>query len=296
MRAVIAAALRRGVPASVHLFIDVGMARDGAPAATWNALCLLSRHAEATGALRVTGIMGHLSCADDPDHPENLRERLRFSNAVRTAQRRGLHPRWSHLAATTAATLTGTTSGDLYRIGAGLFGIDPSRTTTVLRPALTLSTSVVSSREVPAGTGIGYGLDHVVDRRTHLALLPLGYADGLPRAASGSAQVWARGRRRRIVGRISMDMAVIDTGDDLLSPGESVTVFGPGSHGEPTVAEWATWAGTIEHEIVTRIGSRVARVHRGETASPLPEFSALPGPPGSPSSSSTTPTETEVSP
>lgn len=260
------AAQQSGRCARVHLHIDVGMARDGAPAAEWAALCAVARELEALGSVRVVGVMGHMSCADRPDHPQNARERLVFANALRAARRRGLSPAVAHLAAT-AATLTGVGSGfGLHRIGAGLFGIDPSRTSDRLRPALSLTTTVVGSREVAAGTGIGYGLDHVADRRTNLALLPVGYGDGLPRAASERAEVLARGRRRPVVGRFSMDMLVVDTGDDLLAPGETVTVFGPGDHGEPTVADWAAWSGTIEHEIVTRIGSRVARIHRSSAS------------------------------
>lgn len=250
----------------MHLHIDVGMARDGAPAEEWAALCDVARELEALGSVRIVGVMGHMSCADRPGHPQNARERLVFANALRAARRRGLSPGVAHLAAT-AATLTGVGSGfGLHRIGAGLFGIDPSRTSDRLRPALSLTTTVVGSREVAAGTGIGYGLDHVADRRTNLALLPVGYGDGLPRAASERAEVLARGRRRPVVGRFSMDMLVVDTGDDLLAPGETVTVFGPGDRGEPTVADWAAWSGTIEHEIVTRIGSRVARIHRSSAS------------------------------
>ncbi len=257
-----AAAARLGTRASVHLHADVGMARDGCPPREWSALCTLAREYEAIGAIRVTGIMGHLSCADDPEHPQNIRERLVFENAARTAGRRGLSPRALHLAAT-AATLTGAVPRfDVSRIGAGLFGIDPSRSTTALRPALTLRSRVVSVREVGAGTGVGYGLDFVSERRTHLALLPVGYGDGLPREASGKAEVLVRGRRRPLVGRISMDMVVVDTGDDVLEPNEAVTLFGPGDTGEPTVAEWAEWSHTIEHEIVTRLGSRASRISR----------------------------------
>nr|BFF16409.1 hypothetical protein GCM10025699_77120 [Microbacterium flavescens] len=106
----------------------------------------------------------------------------------------------------------------------------------------------MSSRVVAAGTGVGYGLDHVVPRRTALALLPVGYGDGLPRTASHRAEVLVRGRRRPIVGRISMDMVVVDTGDDRIRPGESVTLFGPGDGGEPTVADWARWADTIPRD------------------------------------------------
>jgi len=252
--------------ARVHLHVDVGMARDGSPVEAWPALCTIARELEHLGSLHVVGIMGHMSCADQPGHPQNQRERLLFANAVRTARRRGLAPSVTHLAAT-AATVTGVGAGfGLHRIGAGLFGIDTSGTSRELRPALSLTTHVVTSREVATGTGIGYGLDHVADRRTHLALLPLGYGDGLPRAASERAGVLVRGRRRPLVGRFSMDMVVVDTGEDEVAPGEPVTVFGPGAHGEPTVADWAGWADTIEHEIVTRVGSRVARVHRTSTS------------------------------
>ena len=265
LHAVGRAALRAGRPARVHLHIDVGMARDGCPARDWAPLCELAREFQALDAVRVVGVMGHMSCADEPAHPQNRRERAIFDNAVRTARRRALAPRILHLAAT-AATLTGVGRGyDVHRIGAGLFGIDPSRTSTALHPALSLTSHVVSSRAVSVGTGVGYGLDHVVDRPTNLALLPVGYGDGIPRAASGRAEVSVRGRRRPLVGRVSMDMIVIDTGDDRLAPGEQVVLFGPGSRGEPTVAEWAGWADTIEHEIVTRVGSTGSRIHRSVT-------------------------------
>jgi len=114
-------------------------------------------------------------------------------------------------------------------------------------------------RRVSAGVGIGYGHTHVTDRATNLALLPIGYADGLPRAASGRAEVMVAGRRRPIVGVISMDQVVVDLGDEPVDPGTEVVVFGPGDGGEPTVEDWAGWAGTIPHEIVTGIGPRVRR-------------------------------------
>jgi len=265
------AARTAGETARVHLHIDVGTGRDGCPPRDWATLCALAREQEAAGAIRVVGVMGHMSCADDPLSGQNVRERLVFENAIRTARRRALRPHLLHLAAT-AATITGAGAGyGPHRIGAGLFGIDPSHTTDILRPALTLTSTVVSSREAPAGTGVGYGHDFVTPRRTCLALLPLGYADGLPRAASGRAEVLVRGERRPLVGRFSMDMVVVDTGDVLLRPGERVTVFGPGRDGEPTVAEWAAWSHTIEHEIVTAVGSRASRIRRTlDTSTPRP--------------------------
>ncbi|MBL3688291.1 alanine racemase [Leucobacter zeae] len=262
LHAIAGAARRVGVAARVHLHVDAGIGRDGCPARDWAALCALAREHEAAGTIRVVGVMGHLSCAETPGHPQTARERLVFANAVRTARRRGLDPRLIHLAAT-AATLNGEGGGfGPHRVGAGLFGIDPSGTTDALRPALTLRSTVVSAREAPAGTGVGYGHDFVTAERGSLALVPLGYGDGLPRAAAGRAEVLVRGRRRPVVGRISMDMIVVDTGDDLVRAGEPVTVFGPGDAGEPTVAEWADWAGTIAHEIVTGVGARGARARR----------------------------------
>jgi alanine racemase len=114
-------------------------------------------------------------------------------------------------------------------------------------------------RRVRAGSGVGYGHTWVAPAATNLALLPIGYADGLPRVASGRAQVLLRGRRRPLVGRISMDQVVVDLGDDEVLPGETATVLGPGAAGEPTVSEWARWADTIEHEVVTGLGARLHR-------------------------------------
>jgi alanine racemase len=171
----------------------------------------------------------------------------------------------------------------MSRIGAGLVGIDESGTVP-LRRALTLTAPLVTVRSVPAGTPVGYGHTWTAPRPTRLGLIPVGYADGLPRLASPRAQVWVGrqrrpggecrpvggrhptgeghpiGERRPIAGRISMDMTVIDLGpSSQAKAGDTVTVFGPGEHGEPTTAEWARWAETLEHEIVTGLSARLHR-------------------------------------
>ncbi len=252
------AVTRAGLGARVHLHLDTGMARDGAAPAEWAALCRAARAAERAGHLRVVGVMGHLGCADTPTHPANAAGRTAFAHGVAAARAAGLRPPLRHLAAT-AATLTDPAARHtMSRVGAGLVGIDPSGTTR-LSPALTLTAPVVGVRRVAGGTAVGYGRSWSASRPTTLALLPLGYADGVPRATSGRAEVALRGRRRRVVGTISMDQVVVDVGDEPVAPGEVATVFGPGRAGEPTVAEWAAWAGTIEHEIVTGIGRRVRR-------------------------------------
>jgi alanine racemase len=244
--------------ARVHLHVDTGMARDGASPAGWARLCRAARRAEQRGEIAVVGLMGHLGCADDPADVCNAVGRTRFAWALEVARACGLRPAQRHLAATAATLTDPRTHHTMSRVGAGLVGIDPSRTTT-LRPAMTLTAPLVSVRRVPAGTPVGYGHAQRTSSATYLGLVPLGYADGLPRAASGRAQVQHRGRRVAVVGRISMDQTVVDLGPTGAEPGERVTVFGPGDEGEPTVADWADWAGTLEHEIVTGIGARVPR-------------------------------------
>ena len=244
--------------ARVHLHVDAGMARDGAEPSSWAHLCRAARRAEVRGEIEVVGVMGHLGCADDPTDECNALGRTRFAWALETARAAGLRPRDRHLAATAATLTDPRTHHTMSRVGAGLVGIDPSGTV-ALHPAMTLTAPLVSVRRVRAGTPVGYGHDHRTGAATHLGLVPLGYADGLPRLASGRAEVLVRGARRPVVGRISMDQLVVDLGISGVEAGETVTVFGPGDRGEPTVAEWAAWAGTIEHEIVTGLGSRVPR-------------------------------------
>lgn len=245
----------------IHLHLDTGMARDGAAPEDWRELMAAAKRAEAAGHVTVVGVMGHLARAEEKGHPANTRGRLALLKGVEMARRAGLRPRIRHLAATAATLTDPMTHLDMVRIGAGLVGIDPSGTTR-LHAALRLTAPVVQVRRVAAGTGVGYGHTHVTDRPTTLALLPVGYADGLPRAASNRAEVLLAGRRRRVVGVISMDQTVVDLGDDPVGPGAEAVVFGPGDEGEPTVDDWAAWAGTIPHEIVTGIGQRVRRCVR----------------------------------
>ena len=254
----LAAVLRTAPGARVHLHLDTGMARDGVEPGAWPALCRTARRAERAGLLSVVGVMGHLACADEPEHPANAAGRTRFAWGLEVARAAGLRPVHRHLAATSAVLTDPRSHHSLVRVGAGLVGIDPSGTT-ALRPAMTLTAPVVQVRRVRAGTPVGYGHTWTAPRATTLGLLPVGYADGLPRAASGQASVLVRGRRRPLVGRVSMDQVVVDLGDEPVLPGETATVLGPGDAGEPTPTEWAAWAGTLPHEVVTGIGPRVRR-------------------------------------
>ncbi|PWK83758.1 alanine racemase [Lentzea atacamensis] len=250
------AVIEQAGPVRVHLQLDTGMARDGASPDSWLALMSAARRAELAGKISVVGVMGHLPCADTPG--ANATGRRALLRGVEMARQAGLRPAVRHLAATSAALTDPSSHLDVVRIGAGLVGIDPSGTTR-LRSALRLTAPVVQVRRVEAGSGVGYGHSYVTERATTLALLPVGYADGLPRAASGRAEVFLGGRRRPVAGVISMDQVVVDVGDDAVAPGDEAVVFGAGDDGEPTVEDWARWAGTIPHEIVTGIGVRVRR-------------------------------------
>ncbi|MFX4292559.1 alanine racemase [Streptomyces bohaiensis] len=264
LAAVAAAAGRTGRRAVVHLHADVGMARDGAAPQQWARLCADAAAAERSGAVRVVGVMGHLGCADRADDPCDRDAAARYRAAVDVARAAGLRPRVRHLAATAAVLDAPATHFDLARVGAGLVGIDPTGRRR-LRPALTVTAPVVGVRTVPAGSRVGYGHDHRVTRPSRLALLPLGYADGLPRTATGRAAVLLGGRRRPLVGLVSMDQVVVDVTDPPSAPGPAVragdraVVLGPGRAGEPTAEDWARWSDTIPHEIVTGFGPRVRR-------------------------------------
>jgi alanine racemase len=124
--------------------------------------------------------------------------------------------------------------------------------------------SVALTKRVPAGESVSYGHTWTAPRDTTLALVPVGYADGVPRGLSGRLDVWLAGRRRPVVGRVCMDQIVVDCGDDPVAEGEIVTLFGSGAHGGPTATEWAGRLGTIDYEIVTGMyRPRVNRIHLG---------------------------------
>ncbi|TNH24462.1 alanine racemase [Micromonospora orduensis] len=272
LHAVAAAAHRLGAPALVQLKADTGLARNGAGGDDWPELAGWARKYEVEGSVRVRGVWSHLADADVPGSPALARQVTTFEEALRVARGAGLDPELVHLANSAAALSAPTTRYDLCRIGLALYGVDPFGATGPgafgLRAAMTLRTTVVNVKRVPAGTGVSYGPEYVTCGRTTLALLPVGYADGLTRAAEGRAAVWLGGRRCPVVGRVAMDQCVVDAGDLPVSIGDPVVVFGPadGERTPPTVGEWARWAGTNPHEILTGIGARVARDHHHEGA------------------------------
>ncbi|UGS25548.1 alanine racemase [Microbacterium resistens] len=263
---------RRGPlrPLAVHLHVDAGMARGGAPRADWPALTRLAVTAEGRGLVRIRGLMGHLSDADQAD-PERNRHGIRaVAAAERMLRTAGIVPARVHLGATAATLTDPATHHDLVRIGAGLVGIDPAEANAAhpvaLRGASWLTAPVAHTATVPAGTPVGYGGRHTTAGSTNLAVLGVGYADGIPRGLAPEAAVAIGGERFRIVGRVSMDQIVVDTRDRRFPRGTLATIWGPRGGAAPSIQDWARWADTIPHEIVTGIGPRVRRSLVHETA------------------------------
>ncbi|WP_322780776.1 alanine racemase [Frankia sp. Cas4] len=261
-----AAARLTGRTARVHLKADTGLNRAGATEAGWPSLCAASAARAADGLIDVVGVWSHFAFADSPGHPTVRAQIGYFRDAVAIAEKAGLRPRVRHLANSAATLISPDAHFDLVRPGISVYGLSPGPalgppTALGLRPAMTLTARLALAKRVPAGGGVSYGHRYTTLDETTLALVPLGYADGVPRSAGNTAEVLLAGRRRRIAGTVCMDQFVLDVGDDPVQAGDQVILFGPGEHGEPTAADWADALGTINYEIVTRIGVRVPRVH-----------------------------------
>ncbi|RKS69300.1 alanine racemase [Motilibacter peucedani] len=259
-----AAARAAGRPARVHLKADTGLSRAGATADDWPGLLDAAMRAQAEGVVQVVGVWTHLAWADVPDHPTVGLQLERFAAAVAAAERAGARLEVRH-AANSAATLTRPDARfDLVRPGIAVYGISPvpdlgGPADYGLRPAMTLSARLALVKRIPAGSGVSYGHEYVTERETTVGLVPLGYADGIPRSASGRGPLLAAGALRTVAGRVCMDQVVVDLGDDPAQAGDEVVLFGPGDSGEPSAEDWARAAGTIAYEIVTRLGPRVER-------------------------------------
>ncbi len=266
----IAAAARAcGRTARVQLKVDTGLGRGGAAVADWPELVSTALAAEAEGVLRVVGLWSHLAYADAPGHPTIARQASVFREAVALAEAAGAHPEVRHLA-NSAATLTlPELHFDLVRPGIAVYGVSPVPDTASaaelgLRPAMTLRAAVTHVKRVPSGHGVSYAHRYTTSSETTLAIVPLGYADGVPRHATNTGPLQLGGARRTVSGTVCMDQFVVDVGNDPVGPGDDAVLFGDGRHGEPLAEDWARAAGTIAYEIVSRIGGRATRTYVDE--------------------------------
>lgn len=295
---VVAAAQAAGVPARVHLGMDTGLGRNGATAADQPALVDAAARAQAAGGVVVEGVMSHLACADRPADPATDDQVAAFARARALAAGSGLRPPLVHLANSAATFTRADTHGDLVRVGLACYGLSPipelaGSADLGLRPAMRLSARLAGVKDVPAGQGVSYDLTYRTPGPTRLGLVPLGYADGIGRSASGVAPVLAGGAVHRIAGRVAMDQFVLDLGPGSdARPGDEVVLFGPGTEGEPTAQDWADACGTISYEITTRIPAHVPRVHVGTAHLPGPADLSRPADPSGTDSDRADPTGT----
>jgi alanine racemase len=263
---IVAAARATGRTAQVQLFADTGLSREGATPAEWPGLVAAAARAQSEGEIAVVGLWSHMAYADAPTHPTIGAQVRVFEEAVAIARAAGLTDARRHLANSAATIALPDTWYDLVRPGVALYGLDPLGGNAAdhgLRPAMTVRATVALTKRVPAGVGVSYGHTYFPEVETTLALVPVGYADGVPRAAGNRAPVLAGGSRRTIAGRVCMDQFVLDVGDAPVRPGDEVILWGPGDRGEPTAQAWADVLDTIHYELVTRVGGRFSRRYVG---------------------------------
>ncbi|WP_255572768.1 alanine racemase [Leucobacter tenebrionis] len=258
------AARRVGRRATAQLKIDTGLSRNGAAPEEWPELFARAAELSEEGLVRVRGIFSHLANAGD-EH--DRAQAAQFDRAIAMLREAGVDPEMKHLAASAATLSSPHLHYNTVRVGIAAYGLSPFADKTSaqlgLVPAMTLRSEIVALRGVPAGTGVSYGFNHVCETATTLALVPMGYADGMPRALNGSgAWVTVAGEPRPIVGRIGMDQFIVDVGPlaGRVSLGEPVVLFGDPELGHPPVETWAGLMRTINYEIVVGVGPRVLRI------------------------------------
>lgn len=243
--------------AQVHLKVDTGLGRNGAAPAQWEAFFAAAAAHQRAGRMVVRGIFSHLAGVSDAEQVTS------FERALAVAASGGVQVEFAHIAASGAALAFPESRFDMVRLGIAAYGLSPSGGTAHdglgLTPAMQLSAAVVSAKRVAAGTGISYGHDYVATRESTLALVPLGYGDGIPRHASGAGPITINGTRYTVAGRVAMDQVIVDVGDDVVNVGDRAIFFGDPATGVPSADDWAQASDTINYEIVTRIGNRVTR-------------------------------------
>ena len=257
---------RTGRTATVTVKVDTGLNRNGVAPAQYPSMLAALRRAVADDAIRLRGLMSHMVYADEPDNPTNDLQAQRFREMLARARDERVRFEVAHLSNSSATMSRPDLSFDLVRPGIAVYGLSPvpERGDMGLIPAMTVKCPVALVKSVRAGEGVSYGHTWIADRDTTLALLPIGYADGVFRALGGRLEVLINGRRRPGVGRICMDQFVVDLGPGRpdVAEGDEAILFGPGGSDEPTAQDWADLLGTIHYEVVTSPRGRITRTYR----------------------------------
>jgi alanine racemase len=260
LEVIVAAGKALGKKPRVHIEVDTGMTRGGL-LGEWPEFLIAAKGAD----VEVVGFWSHFARADEPDEIANQSQILEFESKLAELIATGITPKYIHLA-NSAATLTNPNSHkNIVRLGIAMYGLSPDVNTLgssqklELEPAMTLKAEIHLVKRVPSGSPVGYGGTQTTSRDTKLAIITMGYADGIPRNASSAVGVFAAGRKAAIIGRVSMDQFVVDLGADSNAvAGEMVEVFGANGY---SIDDWAAASGTINYEIVTRIAARVPRIY-----------------------------------
>jgi alanine racemase len=266
--AALAAATSRHTPVPVHLKVDTGMFRVGC--APGDAV-RLAKEIAADDRLRLASVWTHLAVADEPDDPFTAEQLARYRDVLTAIEGTGIEVPMRHAANSAGALAHPGSHFDMVRSGIAVYGIAPSAPlagVVELRPAMRLVSTVSHLKVVPAGSAISYGRRYAVERPSHIATVPIGYADGARRALSATGgEVLIGGRRRPIAGTVTMDQLMVDLGDDeSVDVGDEVVLIGRQGAEEITATEWADRLGTIGYEVVCGIGGRVPRRWNGDGA------------------------------
>ena len=245
----------------VHLEVDTGMTRGGF-LNEWSEI-----DAHHVQGVEIVGIFSHFARADEPGQPQNLEQLTRFKKMVATLESFGFTNLIRHLSNSAATLVDHASAFDMVRTGIAMYGLSPDVNTLGtsqkldLIPAMTLRAKLHLVKDVPAGSSVGYGATAITKSDTKLGVVAMGYADGIPRIAQ-SAGVTFNGKKAPIIGRVSMDQFVVDLGPESnAQSGDWVTIFSAGTNGEYTADDWGAASGSINYEIVTRIGPRVPRIY-----------------------------------
>lgn len=258
-RAVNEAASVAGRRVPVHVCVDTGMHREGAP---FSEGLTLVEYVAGLESLELEGLWSHFALGEQEAHPFTAQQIERFANLCSSVERRGIDVSVRHLTSSAGIVLYPEAHHDLVRMGIMIYGLHPHQSIASrvqLRPAMRLVSAVGITRRVPAGEGVSYGLTYAPDSDTTIATVLLGYGDGYARLLSNRAAVLIGGRRCRVAGRVTMDQIMVDCGDADVAAGDEVVLIGRQGQDEITADEIADEIGTINYEVVTAVGPRVPR-------------------------------------
>ena len=249
---------RASTQVNVHVKVETGLGRIGVE--PHDAASFL-RRARSYRNLKVAGLFSHFSAADERDKTFSMHQLQLFEETMREIEHAGIELPQRHMANSAATLDLPQSYYDMVRPGLIIYGLYPSTEVSHsidVKPAMTLKTRLCYLKTVPPGTPISYGRTFVTPKQTRVATLPLGYGDGYRRALANKGEVLVRGRRVPVIGRICMDMCMIDVSDvPDVQAGDEAIVFG----GELTAEEVAAKIGTINYEVVTTVGKRVPRLY-----------------------------------